>query len=266
MTHTLTIEPIGRTIEVEDGQTMLDAALRAGVYLPHACGHGLCATCKVQVVDGEVEHGEASSFALMDFEREEQKCLACCATLESDVVIEADIEEDPEALDLPVEDFDGVVRRIEALTPTIKGVWIELDAAEGMRFQAGQYVNLELPDGIGGRAFSIANAPASPRMLELNVRLVPAGRGTGYVHQQLAVGQRVRLSGPYGRFFVRKRAELPLIFMAGGSGLSSPRSMILDLLDEGCAQPIEKRVVSGVKYRLSKFGFKNLRVAYPEGK
>ena len=59
MSYELTIEPLGQTIEVEDGQTILDAALRAGIYLPHACCHGLCATCKVQVVDGEVEHGEA---------------------------------------------------------------------------------------------------------------------------------------------------------------------------------------------------------------
>lgn len=63
MSYELTIEPIGQTIEVEDDQTILDAALRAGIWLPHACCHGLCATCKVQVVDGEVDHGEASGFA-----------------------------------------------------------------------------------------------------------------------------------------------------------------------------------------------------------
>ena len=60
MSYELTIEPLGQTIEVEDGQSILDAALRAGIYLPHACCHGLCATCKVQVIDGEVDHGEAS--------------------------------------------------------------------------------------------------------------------------------------------------------------------------------------------------------------
>mgnify|MGYP000535339998 FL=1 len=74
MSFELTIEPLGQTIGIEEGQTLLDAALRAGIYLPHACCHGLCATCKVQVADGEVEHGEASSFALMDFERDEGKC------------------------------------------------------------------------------------------------------------------------------------------------------------------------------------------------
>ncbi|MGU4703743.1 2Fe-2S iron-sulfur cluster binding domain-containing protein, partial [Burkholderia cepacia] len=45
MSHQLTIEPLGVTIEVEEGQTMLDAALRQGIYIPHACCHGLCGTC-----------------------------------------------------------------------------------------------------------------------------------------------------------------------------------------------------------------------------
>ena len=137
MSYTLTIEPLGQTLEVEEGQTVLEAALRAGIYLPHACCHGLCATCKVAVTDGEVDHGEASTFALMDYEREEGKCLACCARLMSDVVIEAEIDQDDDALNLPVRDHMGTVRRIEDLTPTIKGVWIALD--EAMTFQAGQY-------------------------------------------------------------------------------------------------------------------------------
>ena len=142
MSYELTIEPIGQTIEVEDDQTILDAALRAGIWLPHACCHGLCATCKVQVVDGEIDHGEASSFALMDFERDEGKTLACCARLQSDVTIEAEIEEEPDAESIPVRDFPGTVSRIENLTPTIKGIFIETD--EPMHFQAGQYVNFFL--------------------------------------------------------------------------------------------------------------------------
>lgn len=237
MSYELTIEPLGQTIEVEDGQTILDAALRAGIYLPHACCHGLCATCKVQIVDGEVDHGEASTFALMDFEREEGKCLACCARLESDVVIEAEIEDDPDSLNLPVEDYVGEVVRIETLTPTIRGIWLKLDRP--MKFQAGQYVNLEVPALEGQtRAFSLANAPQSDDIVELNVRIVPGGQVTTWLHEQLQVGERLKFSGPYGRFFVKKSANVPLIFMAGGSGLSSPKSMIEDLLAEGCTLPM----------------------------
>ena len=173
MSHTLTIEPLGVELEIEEGQTILDAALRAGIYLPHACCHWLCATCKVTVLDGEVEHGEASSFALMDFERDEGKTLACCATVEDDVTIEAEIEEDPDAEVIPIRDFAGTVSRIEDLTPTVKGIWIELSGDADIHFQAGQYVNLKLPDGIGNRALSIASVPAEGNCIELNVRRVP---------------------------------------------------------------------------------------------
>jgi phenol hydroxylase P5 protein len=238
MSHELTIQPLGVTVDIEEGQTVLDAALRAGIYLPHACCHGLCATCKIQVVDGEVDHGEASSFALMDFEREEQLTLACCATTEGDLVIEAEIEEDPDARNLPVRDVCGTVTRLESLTPTIKGIWIEVDDPTHWEYQAGQYVNLTLPGGIGPRAFSVANAPNPAGTLELNIRIVPGGQATTYIHEHLAVGDQVEFSGPYGRFFVKKSARVPLIFMAGGSGLSSPRAMILDLLSAGFDLPI----------------------------
>lgn len=238
MSYQLTIEPIGQTIEVEDGQTILDASLRAGFYLPHACCHGLCATCKIQVLDGEVEHGEASNFALMDYERDSGLTLACCATLQSDVTIETDIEVEVDAQNLPMQDFTGAVSRIEDLSPTIKGVWIKLDDAAGIRFQAGQYINLHLPGETTSRAFSLANPPSASGEIELNIRRVPGGQVTGWIHDTLQVGDQVKLSGPYGRFFVRKSAGLPHLFLAGGSGLSSPRSMILDLLGEGCTQPI----------------------------
>jgi len=233
MSYELTIEPLNQTIEIEEGQTILEAALRAGIYLPHACCHGLCATCKIDVLDGEVEHGQPSSFALMDFERDEGKCLACCATAQSDLVIEADIDEDPDAQNLPVKDYSGVVSRLERLTPTIVGVWIQLDDADVLRFQAGQYINLHFSDDIGSRAFSIASAPSVNNEIELNIRLVPGGPATTYVHESLKEGAPISFSGPYGRFFVRKSEDIPVIFLAGGSGLSSPRSMIHDLLAEG---------------------------------
>ncbi|PXW92297.1 phenol 2-monooxygenase P5 subunit [Sphaerotilus hippei] len=250
MSYQLHLEPTGQTVEVDDDQTILDACLRAGVWLPHACCHGLCATCKVRVLDGEVEHGDASPFALMDFEREEGRTLACCARLQSDVVIEADLDEEPDALNLPVQDYRATVTRLERLTPTIRAVHLRLDRP--MAFQAGQYVNLEIPSVEGRRAFSIASPPAQGQDLELHVRIVQGGAATTCIHERLQVGDTLALAGPYGRFFVRKsvhaRDGRPLLFMAGGSGLSSPRSMILDLLQhEGRDWPIT--LVYGQRHR-----------------
>lgn len=231
MSYQVTIEPIGRTIEVEEGQTILDAALRNGVYLPHACCHGLCATCKVQKLDGEVDLGAASPFALMDVERDENKILACCAICLSDVTIEADLDEDPDARHVPVRDFTGRVAELVDLTPTIKGIFIDLEG--DIDFQAGQYVNVKIPGDGTPRAFSLAASPACNKRIELNVRRVPGGKGTGYLHEQMTVGDKIDLIGPLGHFFVRKSDAQPVIFMAGGSGLSSPKSMILDMLEGG---------------------------------
>ena len=233
---TLTIEPTGDTVEVAEGQNLLDACLRAGIYLPHACGHGLCGTCKVTVLEGQVDHGGASSFALMDFERDEGATLACVATIEGDVTIEADVDDDPDAQRIAVADYVGTVTRREMLTPDILGVWLSVPT--GVAFQAGQYVNLTI-DGIEGtRAFSIANSPAETGVVELHIRLVPGGKATKHLHEELKVGDEMRFAGPFGHFFVRRSANKPLIFLAGGSGLSSPKSMVLELIEQGYDQQI----------------------------
>ncbi len=236
MTYEVTIEPTGETIEVEEGQTILSAALRQGVWLPFACGHGTCATCKCTLIDGYVDHGDASPFALMDMEREEGSFLACCATPECDLVVEANIDVDPDFQGHLVEDFIGTVAGIKSLSPTILELIIELDRP--MTFQAGQYLNLALPGVEGTRAFSMANPPSESQTVTLHVRKVPGGAATGYIHEVLKAGDKVELSGPYGQFFVRTSDSKDVIFIAGGSGLSSPESMILDLLQQGDTRQI----------------------------
>jgi phenol hydroxylase P5 protein len=234
---TLTIEPTGDSLEVEEDQTILDACLRNGIWLPHACGHGLCGTCKVTIVEGEVDHGNASSFALMDFERDEGRTLACSAKLLGDVTIEADIDDDEDAQRIAVGDHVGTVARTEMVTPDIMAIWLDLPD-EGLAFQAGQYVNVAVPGIEGTRAFSIASAPSQPNHIELHVRMVPDGRATPWLHQNLKSGDSLSFTGPLGRFYVRRSAEKPLIFLAGGSGLSSPKSMILELLEQGYGEQI----------------------------
>ncbi len=243
MSITLTVDPIEEEVEVADGQTLLDACLRAGIWLPHACGHGLCGTCKVEVLDGDVDHGVASPFALMDFERDEGFTLACSATAQCDVTIEADIDEEPDAVVRPVRDFVGTVSRVEHLTGDILGVWIAVD--EPVEFQAGQYLNLHVDGVEQPRAFSLANSPSLANEVELHIRLVPGGEVTPRLHSDLAVGDELRFAAPYGRFFVRRSAEKPMLFLAGGSGLSSPKGMINELLESGCEDPIT--LIHGVR-------------------
>ena len=203
----ITIEPLGRQVVCRDDQPILDACLRAGVWLPHSCTHGTCATCKCDMVEGEIDHGAASSFALMDFERGEGKLLTCCATPRSDVTIEVDIDVDEDLEMFPVEDYVGtLVEKTEIAKDTVRLV-VDLDRE--IAFNAGQYMKFTVPAAGDGsapsvdRTWSIASPPTEAQRLEFHVRLVPGGRGTdGWVFKDLEPGQQFPMSGPYGRDLV----------------------------------------------------------------
>ncbi len=238
MSYQVLVEPLGERIEVKEGQTILDAALRAGVNIPYACGHGLCSTCKIDVLEGQVDLGDASLFALMDPEREEGKALACCATPLSDLLIAANVDEDEDAEAHLVRDFTGVVSKIETYSPRIKVIFIAIEE-DGIEFQAGQYVNIKIPELNGAhRPFSIASPPSEQNPVELNVCLIPGGKGTQWLHNKLKVGDELSFSGPYGRFHAHPSQPGPMLFLAGGSGLSCMKSIILDLFEKGETRPI----------------------------
>ena len=109
----------------------------------------------------------------MDIERDENKVLACCCKPQSDMVIEADVDEDPDFLGHLVQDYQATVIEIKDLSPTIKGIRLQLDRP--IEFQAGQYINVQFPDIEGTRAFSIANSPSEVGIVELHIRKVEGG-------------------------------------------------------------------------------------------
>lgn len=227
MSYDLTIEPLGVTVQVEDEQTLLDAALRAGIWLPHACNHGLCSSCKAELIEGEIEHGNASPFALMDYERDEGMLLTCSATAESDLVIEVDIEIDADARQIPVEDFNAAV--VDIQHPDLTMLVLKLKAERFFDFQPGQYLNLNVPGIDGPRAFSVASLP-DDELIELHIRLVPNGAATEYLHNKLETGDLLTFSGPYGQFFLRDSRQEPALLLAAGSGLSGVLGMARQML------------------------------------
>jgi phenol hydroxylase P5 protein len=236
-TYQVTVEPLGQQVRCRDDQPILDACLRAGIWLPHACTHGTCGTCKADIVGGEVDHGESSPFALMDFERDEGKALLCSARPRSDVVVEADVEAEEGITTYPVRDFTGTVAAVEDCAESIRRLVIDLDA--DIAFNAGQYVSLEVPGAGVTRTYSMANPPSQGRRLELQVVRTPGGIATdGWIFATLAAGDPVRLSGPYGRFFWRPARREPVLLIAGGTGLAPITSIIRHALQAGGAQPL----------------------------
>jgi phenol hydroxylase P5 protein len=228
----ITVEPLERQVECRPDQAILDACLRAGVWLPHACTHGTCGTCKVQVLDGDIEHNDASDFALMEFERTEGKTLICVATPSSDVTIEADVEVEEGVTYHTVRDYVGKLVKIEDIARDTRRLVIDLD--KEMAFNPGQYVTVEVPGTDVTRTYSMANPPSEPGRIELQTRRTPGGLATdGWIFKSLAEGDGVKLSGPFGRFFLREARTEPAILIGGGTGLAPLKSMVRHVLEGG---------------------------------
>ncbi|WP_336789446.1 2Fe-2S iron-sulfur cluster-binding protein [Gordonia malaquae] len=233
-TFTVHVEPLGATLSCRDDQTILDACLRNGVWLPHACTHGTCGTCKAEVLDGDVDLGDASPYALVDSDRDDGFALMCVAKPCEDVVIEGDVDLEDGVEIHPVRDFSGTVTALDDIAPDVRRLVITL--SEPLAFNPGQYVQLNLPDG-DNRPYSIASPPSEPDVIELHVKRSPDGVATdGWIFADLAAGDEVSLSGPYGQFFYRPAKDKPLILLGSGTGLAPLKSIlrhVMELDDEG---------------------------------
>ena len=57
MSRQITIRPSGHVFQAQEGETVLEAALREGFMLPYGCRNGACGSCKGKVIEGAVDHG-----------------------------------------------------------------------------------------------------------------------------------------------------------------------------------------------------------------
>ena len=89
MTFQITVQPSGHQFSCEEDETILAAAMRAGVGLPYGCKNGACSSCKGKIVSGSVKHKPHQERALSKDEEAAGYSLLCCATTEGDLVIEA---------------------------------------------------------------------------------------------------------------------------------------------------------------------------------
>ena len=174
--HKVRFEPVGVEMEVEEGETVLDAAFRQGISLMHGCKEGQCGSCKSKLIDGDIELLKYSTFALPDYESETESrpvvphpCLQRCQ------LRIAQLRRRPAQ---PLDRSEGVSRRvanISALTSDIRLLEIEID--KPLKFWAGQYVDLTL----GGwrrspGRFQWRTRPAKAQSCALSSRNIPMGR------------------------------------------------------------------------------------------
>jgi CDP-4-dehydro-6-deoxyglucose reductase len=235
MSHRITIEPSGHQFDVEPGNTLLRAALEAGIHLPYGCRNGACGACKGRVVSGEVDRGLYTEGALSETELATGYALFCCARPLSDLVIES--REVGAVRDIPVKKLPCRVQKLARLAPDVMLLQLKLPANERLQFLAGQYIDILLKDG-RRRSFSIANAPDADECLELHVRHVPGGHFTTQVFETMKERDILRLEGPHGDFYLREDSAKPVILLAGGTGFAPIKALVEHAFHQKPARPM----------------------------
>jgi len=213
---------------VNEGESVLNAALRQGVMLPYSCKNGTCGSCRGTLESGEVHYPFHPPLALSREEIGEGFALLCQAEPIEDLVIRA--REIEAVRDILVRKLPARVVEKTLLAPDVMRVRIKLPSAQRLQFLAGQYIEILVPED-KRRAFSIASSPQSEDIIELHIRHVEGGGFTGWVFDELKERDILRIEGPLGTFFVRNdQTDRPMIFMGGGTGFAPLKSMIEDLL------------------------------------
>jgi NAD(P)H-flavin reductase/ferredoxin len=233
------ILPFEHQVDCKPGQTLLAAILEQGRYLRYGCKNGGCGSCKVRLLDGEIDQS-GSSLALSSSERSEGYALLCTATPLSDCTLDVsamELTEDEFAAGDQTCTFLTEVESKKTLAPDIRYLCLRLSEPESIKFTAGQFVNVEVPGSGELRSYSMANPPSDRHHIELVVKLMPKGTFSNYLESELKVGERLRLLGPLGRLKVRL-SHRPIVAIAGGSGMAPILSMLTDLAEKGNARPI----------------------------
>ncbi|MBL7115701.1 MAG: NADH:ubiquinone reductase (Na(+)-transporting) subunit F [Kiritimatiellae bacterium] len=258
---TIDVNDSKKSLITEPGQTLLSALIGAKVFIPSACGGGgTCGMCKCKVTEGGGDILATELGFIKKPERREGVRMACQVKIREDMKIEV-----PEEV-LDVKKWECTVVSNKNVATFIKEFVVELPTGENLDFQAGGYIQIDIPkyklqftsfnveeeyrgdwdhfkffdlhaenDEDCFRAYSMANHPAEGNRVMLNVRIATPPRGmdvlpgiaSSYIFN-LKPGDKVMVSGPYGEFFM-KETDKEIVFVGGGAGMAPMRSHIFDL-------------------------------------
>lgn len=226
----LLVLPQRRVLPFTVGDNLLAVLQQADVPVSHSCLSGRCGTCRCRLVQGEVMDGGQEQRRPLD--AAPSYVLACQTALTGDCTIE--VPEPDEIVVHPARLLKATVTAIDDLGHDVKA--LRLRSNKPLSFSPGQYAQLQFtPEH--ARPYSMAGLMDDDELV-FHVRVVPGGRVTQYIAQQLRVGDTVRISGPMGTAYLRRRHTGPMLCVAGGTGLAPVLSIVRGALEGGMDNPI----------------------------
>lgn len=234
MSNKVTVHPSGHQFDVDEGEAILDAAMRQNIDLPYGCRGGACGSCVGYVVNGEVYYDD-EPIALDDEMKSKNQALFCIGKTKQD--LEISIDEIEGLGSLEIKQIGCHVSSKDRLCHDVIALKITLDNDQRLQYHAGQYIEFILEDG-KRRAFSIANAPHNDDLIELHIRHVDGGLFTDFLFESMPENSSLQMQGPLGSFYLREDRHRPIIMMGGGTGFGPLKAMMEHIEHVGFDQPI----------------------------
>ena len=247
MSAHVTVKPSGREFFVEGSETLLKAALRAGLTPNYGCGNGNCGLCKARVVAGETRDVSPSDYRFSEAEKAQNHVLMCsCTALSSDLVLEVLEAGAPE--DIPEQRIVAKVRRIDALSADVMRLHLQTPRSNRLRFLAGQRVTLGIRAGVRDGSdvhgeFPVASCPCDDRNLIFHVsrsdrRAASADFSACLFDGRVRLADDVSVWGPWGSFVLENSSPRPLVFIAVEEGFAPINSLIEHAIAVDAAESI----------------------------
>ena len=232
MSHYISIEAAKVAFDCAPGQSLLDAALHAGIDLPYSCKKGVCGSCAGSIAVGEVTG--VNGAAIRNDTCLPDQVLYCLCTPATDVVLRPVSWKrlDPASR----KTFTAKVHSNELAAPNVSVLRLRLPAGQRAKFQSGQYLQVLMEDG-SARCYSMANPPQESDGVTLHIRHVPGGLFSARV-AQLAPGDLLNIELPFGNVALREDDLRPIIFVVGGTGFAPVKSILDDMYKKRVTRPI----------------------------
>ena len=234
MSAHVTIKPSGHEFFVESNDTLLEAALRAGVSLNYGCSNGNCGECRARLISGEIKKVHAHDYVLSQAEKDAGVFLLCSCAAVNDVVIEANVAG---TRDIQVQLLNAKVKSVEVFNPHLAALHLLAPRSQRLRFLAGQSVQL-WAQGKSGR-YAIASCPCEERHIEIHILRSPDDAFSELLYGGLKANDSVEVEGPYGEFVLEESSARPIIFLAFGAGFAPIKSLIQHAMSLDLAESMD---------------------------
>jgi propane monooxygenase reductase subunit len=136
---------------------------------------------------------------------------------------------------LPIQEVETEVIANDPVTHDLRHLVLRMVSPDiDFKFFPGQYVDISVPGTDEVRSFSMANPSARESgQLEFVIKVYPDGLFSEYLDQQLQVGDRLTVTGPYGVFMLRDAPDTDLIFVGGGAGMAPILCLLRSMAERG---------------------------------